>query len=87
MTEKSFKCYYSLVTGRVERILSDEINLLEVYQIPLFKNPKNSCNKCYTKRYIKYDEFNKVYLPCSCVKKVIDSENHKNAEISFYSPK
>jgi len=86
-TQKEFRYYYSLITGRVERILQDEIKLLEVYQIPLFKRPKSSCNKCYGKTYSNYDKFNKVYIPCSCVKKNIDTENYKNNEISFYIPK
>lgn len=87
MKTKEFKYYYSLVTGRVEKILSDEINLLETYQIPLNKSPKNNCNNCYGRFNLSYDKFNMVYKPCTCVKKVIDLENYKTSEISFYNPK
>lgn len=85
--EKEFKYYYSLVTGRIERILSDEVNLLETYQIPLVKRPNDSCKKCYGRGYITYDSFNMAYLPCNCVKKLIDKENYNNKQISFYNPK
>lgn len=85
--EKEFAYYYSLVTGRVEKILADEIKLLEVYQIPLKKKPQSTCKKCYGKRYSRYDTFNKAYIPCNCVKKVADLENYQNSEISFYIPK
>ena len=85
--EQKFKYYYSLVTGRIERILADEVKLLEVYQIPLTRRPRENCNKCYGRAFINQDVQHKVYLPCNCVKKVIDTENYKNGEISFYTPK
>lgn len=85
--EKQFKYYYSLVTGHVEKILADEIKLLEVYQIPLKVHPKENCQKCFDRRYVSFDRINKAYLPCACVKKAIDTENYKNGEISFYNPK
>ena len=85
--EKKYKYYYSLVTGHVERILEDELKLLENFQIPLNVLPKDNCNKCYGRRYSTYDAHNKVYNPCSCVRKAIDTENYKGGEISFYIPK
>ena len=85
--EKQLKYYYSLVTGQIEPILPEEVKTLEVYQIPLNKKPRENCNKCYGRAVSQYDVKNSIYVPCSCVRKVIDTENYKNGEISFYIPK
>jgi hypothetical protein len=85
--EKEFKYYFSLVTGQKVKILSDEVSLLESYQLPLKKKPSNSCKKCYGRGYLHYDSFNQAYIPCKCIKKLVDLENSANKEISFFNPK
>ncbi len=85
--EKEFKYYFSLVTGQFVKILADEVKLLESYQLLLKKKPNTSCKKCYGRGYLHFDSFNKAYIPCRCVKKLVDMENTENKEISFYNPK
>lgn len=85
--DKEFKYYFSFVTGRVEKILADEVGILDSYQLPLKKKPTSSCRKCYGRGYKHFDKFNQTFIPCKCVKKVMDTEITKDMEISFYNPK
>jgi len=85
--EKEFKYYFSLVTGRIERIMADEVTILEVYQLPLLKKPRHNCKHCYGRGYESYDPLNVAYIPCRCVKKVIDKDVYSGKQISYYNPK
>lgn len=46
---------FSLITGDIYTIESDEIKNMDKYQIPLKKRPSNSCNKCFGRFYIGYN--------------------------------
>lgn len=87
MNNKEYKYYFSIVTGQVVKILPDEVNLLEIYQIPLNKRPNTSCKKCYGRGYSSITSDTKLHNPCSCVIKVIDNSVFKNKEITFFMPK
>ena len=45
-------CYYfSLVTGQVEKIMETDLPILEKYQIPIAKAPKDTCSTCFGRGY------------------------------------
>jgi len=85
--KKEFKYYFSLVTGRVEQILPEEVKILETYQIPLKKKPHHSCKHCYGRGYSSFDRYNNAYIPCRCIKRCMDKEVTETTQISYYNPK
>ncbi len=84
---KEYRYYFSLVTGQVVRILKDEIKHLEKYQIPLIKEPKSGCSKCFDRKYLHQELDSQIYYPCQCVRKVIDTENYNPDDTKFYLPR
>jgi len=67
------KLYYSLVSGDIYHIASDEINNLDRSQIPLVKRPSSSCKTCYGRFYMGFDPKKKCYVPCpKCMNRCVD---------------
>jgi len=70
---------FSLLTGQVTQIESDEVKTMDEWQVPLTKEFPQSCRKCYGRGYIGHhrlpgeDEEDKQLVPCpSCMKKCVD---------------
>ena len=64
---------YSLLTGDIYTIESDELKNMDRYQIPLKKRPSSSCNKCYGRMYSGYDPQLRIYTICSkCANRCVD---------------
>lgn len=74
MSDKKKLIYYSLLSGDVYDIGEDEIENLDDFQIPLTKNPKSNCKRCFGRGYIGYDAIKKYYPMCRCIAKHIDKE-------------
>lgn len=75
------KLYFSLFSGELYYINKDEVNTLDVYQIPLKCAPKFTCPKCYGRFYEYYNLTDKHYKMCNkCLKKCLDVDalNTKN---------
>lgn len=76
-TEKQIM--FSLITGDIYTILSDEIKNMDEYQVPLKKRPLSNCKKCfgrfYTGRHLKHN----LFIMCSkCSPKCVDIEKVKS---------
>jgi len=71
---------YSVFSGTMYEILETDIKLLDIGQLPLKKQPSTSCKKCYGKRDIGRDAQNYAYIPCSCLRKVINFDILKSLE-------
>lgn len=72
---------FSLVSGDIYEIESDELKNLDQYQIPLKKRPKQNCKKCYGRLYIGYNKTIQIYQPCpSCVQRCVDFDLMKGEE-------
>jgi hypothetical protein len=64
---------FSLITGEVYEIESDELKNMDKYQIPLVRRPSHSCRKCHGRMHIGFNPKTKVYELCnSCVRKCVD---------------
>lgn len=81
---------FSMITGDIYTIESDELKNMDKYQIPLLKRPSSSCKKCYGRMYSGFLPNQKLYQPCqkcanTCVdftklaNEVIETETVKNA--------
>jgi len=71
---------YSLITGDMYVIESDELKNMDKYQIPLLKKPSTSCNKCYGRMYSDYNINLKIYTPCSkCINKCGDFSKYTDS--------
>jgi len=69
---KTDKLYaFSVITGQVFPIESDEIKLLFKYQIPVTGKPKSSCKKCYGRGFTEIDTKTKFHIMCRCLSKQI----------------
>jgi len=72
---------FSLLTGQVTQIESDEVKTMDEWQVPLKKEFPYSCKKCNGRGYIGYHsipgepEEDKQLVPCpSCMRKCVDEE-------------
>lgn len=75
---------FSLLTGDIYTIESDELKVADRYQIPLVKRPHPSCKKCYGRMYSSFNETLKIYTLCSkCVSKCVDFNAMKNENIEI----
>lgn len=71
--EVTLQLMYSLITGDIYTIESDELKNMDRYQIPLKKRPPRSCNKCYGRMYSGYDPQLRIYTVCSkCANRCVD---------------
>jgi len=66
--------FYSLLSGQVYTVDSDEVENLDQFQVPIKKEPDHSCKKCYGRGYIGFDVHKKYYKMCRCINKHIDRE-------------
>ncbi|MFA5754051.1 MAG: hypothetical protein WC905_01665 [Patescibacteria group bacterium] len=75
MDEKNItrQLMFSMITGDIYEIESDELKNMDKYQIPLIKRPSRSCVKCYGRMYSDFNKQLKIYTPCSkCVNRCVD---------------
>lgn len=75
--------YYSLLSGEVYEISTDEVENLDDFQLPLLKRPKESCKQCYGRGYIGYDRLKKYYPMCRCTVKNIDKSKIGKVGIKY----
>lgn len=70
---------FSMVTGDIYTIESDEYKNMDKYQLPLKKQPHHSCKKCYGRMHIGYDHKLKIYALCpKCTNNCVDFDLLKN---------
>ena len=75
---------YSVITGEIYEIESDELKNMDSYQIPLRKRPHHSCKACYGRMHEGFNETLKAYVPCSkCAHKCVDYSLMRNEEINI----
>ena len=79
-TQTNLQWMYSVFSGETYQCLTTDIKLLDIGQLPLKKLPNTSCKKCYGKFNLGRDAQNYAYLPCSCLRKVIDFDIIKSLE-------
>jgi hypothetical protein len=63
---------FSVFSGTYYNLPEADIPLLEPGHIPLSKQPKTSCKKCFGRGYTGRDSNNLSHHICSCVQKVIN---------------
>jgi hypothetical protein len=63
---------YSVFSGIFYEVLTKDVELLNIGQIPLKKYPNTSCKKCYGRGHIGRDNQTYAYNICNCVRKNID---------------
>lgn len=74
---------FSLVTGEMYNILSDELKTANEYQVPLKREPKSSCKKCYGRFHVGRNINHNLYIMCpSCSLKCIDMEKVKTLVVA-----
>lgn len=73
---------YSLFSATYYEVLESDVSLLDIGQLPLLKRPKSNCNKCQGRGHLGRDTQNYTYAVCSCVRKVINFDIIKSAEIT-----
>jgi len=84
MSEIKKQLMFSLITGDIYEIESDELKNMDKYQIPLCKRPSSSCKSCYGRLHEGYNQTIKVYMPChKCMKKCADFTLLKNENINI----
>ena len=84
MSDIKLLLVFSLVTGDIYTIESDEFKNLDRYQIPLHSRPSASCKRCYGRMYTGFNTTLKVYDLCSkCVSKHVDFKLMKTEHIEI----
>lgn len=74
---------FSLITGDLYTILSDELKNMDEYQVPLIKKPKDNCNKCYGRFYTGKNLTHNLFIMCpKCSPKYIDLQKVKTLVVS-----
>jgi hypothetical protein len=66
--------FYSVFSGIIYEVCSDEIPVLDDGQVPLISKPSTSCKHCYGRGYDVHDKKRGIYCVCRCMKKHIDPE-------------
>ena len=75
---------FSLITGDIYTIESDELKNMDKYQIPLKQRPSESCNKCFGRLYTGYNTTIKIYTLCpKCTTKCVDFNLLKSEEFEI----
>lgn len=59
-------------TGEIRAFMTQAEAELKGYTIPLGREPKSSCNKCYGRGYDGINDEGQ-YVPCSCTKPITQS--------------
>jgi len=73
---------FSMITGDIYNIESDELKNMDKYQIPLIKRPKSSCTACYGRMHDSYNEDLKIYHLCrKCTSKCVDFKQMRSETI------
>ena len=73
---------FSLITGDLYQIESDELKNMDRYQIPLIHCPKSSCNRCFGRMHAGFNDELKIFILCpKCTHKCVDFNLLKNANI------
>jgi len=73
MINKPLKMFFNLLSGDIYYLEADEVDNVDMYQIPLIKKPKSSCKHCYGRFYIGYISSKKHYAICpKCKNTCID---------------
>ena len=64
--------------------METDLPILEKYQIPISKRPKNTCSKCFGRGYTGIDKYEN-YVPCRCILKHIirKPEEPKNSDVEY----
>jgi hypothetical protein len=79
---------FSLITGEIYTIESDEMKNMDRYQIPLHKRPPQSCKVCYGRMHGGFNKTLKIYMPCSkCASKCVDYSILKSENIEIETTK
>jgi hypothetical protein len=79
MSDNTKQLMFSLITGEIYTILSDELKVMDEYQVPLKQKPQSNCSKCYGRLYIGKDHIHQLYIMCpKCSIKCIDTEKIKS---------
>jgi hypothetical protein len=63
---------FSIFSGTFYDLPESDIDIIDVGQVPLMKLPPSNCKKCYGRGYTGRDYQNYGYVPCNCVRKVVD---------------
>jgi hypothetical protein len=71
---------FSIFSGTFYDLPEGDITIVDEGQIPLLKNPPSNCKKCYGRGYTGRDAQNYGYIPCMCVRKVVNFSIIKRGE-------
>lgn len=81
MTDNMQKMF-SLISGELYTIPSDELNTVDDYQVPIKDFPKSSCKKCYGRLYTGLSKKHNLFIICkSCSSKLIEFEKLKSLTV------
>lgn len=74
---------YSVFSGTYYEVLSKDISLLNMGQIPLKKQPPTNCKKCYGRGHVGRDKNTYAFNICNCIRKninfdIVNSITQKN---------
>jgi hypothetical protein len=79
-TQNKTLLVYRVFSGTVYEIPEKDMTLLDIGQVPLKKRPPTNCKKCFGKLDLGRDNQNYAYIPCSCLRKVINFDILKSLE-------
>lgn len=71
---------FSIFSGTFYDLPEGDITIVNEGQIPLLKTPPSNCKKCYGRGHIGRDTQNYGYIPCMCVRKVVNFSIIKRGE-------
>lgn len=63
---------YSVFSGTYYEVLTKDVPLLNMGQIPLKKQPPSNCKKCYGRGHLGREKHTYAYNICNCVRKNIN---------------
>ena len=64
---------FSLLTGAIYTVDPNDINAVDMYQVPLKCLPQVKCTKCFGRMHTGFNNTSKVYQLCNkCVPKCVD---------------
>ena len=82
------KLFFSLISGDMYYLESDEVKNLDKSQVPLTEKPNSNCKQCYGRFYTGFEVNKKYYIPCpKCMKTCVDWEALKDGDIVIETPK
>jgi len=74
---------FNVFAGTIQQVLIADLFILGPGYLPVTKLPKNSCNKCYGRKFVGRDHQNFTHIPCSCVQKVLNFDILKKLEDKY----